>query len=527
MKNFKIIKYQLLMWVFTALLFNSCNNDLNEVPYNPYQTDVDEALGANLDNYTAYLSKLYGGLAVSGPNGAGSTDIQGIDSGFGQYVRALFMCQEVPTDEAILGWTSDVGVIDMSAATFTADNPFINAMYQRIMYQVAVCNEFLRQTTADKLSSRGVSSENQLIIEEYRAEARFLRALSYWHGLDIFGKMSFVSVEDPVDPGFKPREISPADLFTFIEDEAMACTQEMAASHSLEYGRADQTAAWMLLAKLYLNAEVYIGNDRYSDAKNALSNVVNSGYSLANVPYSYMFLADNNMNGGQTEFILPVISDGVNLQSYGSTTFLIHASVGGDMNVEDFGIDFGWAGLRTRPEFVNKFEEGDNRAMFFTEGQNLSIANMGEFTDGYAITKFKNLTSHGEAGANLNFVDTDFPMFRLSDAYLMYAESILKTGGSPMEALNYVNPLRVRAGIAPLNTLTLDNIYDERARELFWEGHRRTDLRRAKKYTGAEYIWEWKGNAQAGTSIPADRGVMPIPNNVLITNPNLNQNTGY
>ncbi len=531
MTKFLNIKYVVLSMVLASFTLFSCTDDLNDIPNDPNRTDVDEALGSNLYNYTAYLSKLYGGLAVSGPNGAGSSDIQGIDNGFGQYLRALYMMQEVPTDEAILGWTGDAGVIDMGAATFAADNPFINAMYQRIMYQVGVCNEFLRQTSSDKLSSRGVSAEDQAIIEKYRTEARFLRALSYWHGLDIFGTMSFITENDPVDPSFRANEIAPADLFAYIETEAMACTQEMNAANTAEYGRADAGAAWMLLAKLYLNAEVYTGSARYTDCMNAVMNVINAGYSIpSGVPYSYLFMADNDSNGAQDEFIFAVPSDGVNLQSYGSTTFIIHAAIGGDMNAANYGVNGGWGGLRTRPELVEKFGGVDPRGIFFTDGQNLSIASMGQFKDGYAITKFTNKTSTGMDGSNPTFTDTDFPLFRLADAYLMYAECVVKGGGgSTADAVDYINQLRLRAGAEEIDAadLTEDFVLDERARELYWEGHRRSDLIRNGKFTGGNYIWEWKGNSQAGVPISDYLKVMPIPNPVRTTNPNLSQNTGY
>ena len=339
--------------------------------------------------------------------------------------------------------------------------------------------------------------------------------------------MSFVTESDPVDAGFQPPQASRADLYNYVESELLSCVTDLKAPRTNDYGRADKAAAWMLLAKLYLNAEVYTGTAKYSNCLNYAQQIIAAGYTLT-PNYSYLFLADNNTNGAQNEIIFPVESDGVAQQSYGSTTFIIHASVGGSMNPTASGVDGGWWGLRTRPEFVNKFQAPDSRAMFYTAGQNLNVTAMGNFNDGYAINKFKNVKAAGGTGSNLTFADTDFPMFRLADAYLMYAECVARSaGGTASTALGYVNALRTRAGASSLSSITLDNIFDERARELYWECNRRTDLIRAGKFTGSAYNWQWKGNTQAGTSLPATAALMPIPANVLIANSNLSQNPGY
>ena len=146
------------------------------------------------------------------------------------------------------------------------------------------------------------------------------------------------------------------------------------------------------------------------------------------------------------------------------------------------GIDNGWGGTRTTSAMVLKFDTlNDQRALFYTDGQNLEIEDVTRFTDGYAIVKFTNVDKDGNPGSNLTFPDTDYPMFRLADAYLMYAEAVLRGGnGSIDDALSYINELRERAfgdssGNISAGELDLDFIIDERARELYWEGHRRTD----------------------------------------------------
>ncbi|MFO7999581.1 MAG: RagB/SusD family nutrient uptake outer membrane protein, partial [Bacteroidales bacterium] len=302
-----------------------------------------------------------------------------------------------------------------------------------------------------------------------------------------------------------------------------------AANH---YGRADRTAAWMVLAKLYLNAEVYIGQPRYTECIAACTDIINAGYSLE-PEFRNLFNADNHLSTDEIIFRIPY--HGINTQTYGGTSFIIHAQIGGAMSAAAYGADGGWGGLRTTKSVVNLYPSGDPRALFFTEGQELEIEDLSEFTNGYASVKFTNITRDGNPGSNLAFPDTDFPMFRLADVYLMYAEAVLRggAGGDAGLALQYVNQLRQRAfgndsGNISAGQLTLDFILDERARELFWEAHRRTDLIRFGKFAGETgYVWAWKGNSKDGLETNARYNLFPIPAADLSANPNLTQNQGY
>jgi hypothetical protein len=300
-----------------------------------------------------------------------------------------------------------------------------------------------------------------------------------------------------------------------------------------EYGRASQAAADMLLAKLYLNANVYVGTPRYSDARVAAENVIASGALTLDPNYRHLFMADNNTS---PEIIFSVPQDGLHTRTYGGVTFLIHAGVGGTMNASAFGIDGGWYGLRARPELVALFNgvmSTDRRAAsFYTSGQTRDINNLTDFNQGYGNPKYTNVTSTGAAGSDASFVDTDYPMFRLADAYLIYAEAVVRGGGGTRpQALAYVNALRNRSyGVGNANItdaqLTLGFLQDERARELFWEGHRRTDLIRFGNYTTSG-VWQWKGGIQAGKTTEAFRNLYPLPATELLANPNLKQNAGY
>jgi hypothetical protein len=293
----------------------------------------------------------------------------------------------------------------------------------------------------------------------------------------------------------------------------------------------------MLHAKLLMNAQIYVGTDRYADAKILINKVLTEATYSTHSSYEQLFFADNDSNGAQNEFIFSIAFDGINTKTYGGTTYLTHAPVGGSMSAASFGINGGWAGIRTTSAFVNKFPGSGNdaRGNFYTAGQTLEIASVGTFTDGYAIQKFRNVDINGNQGSDAtgDFVDIDFPVFRLADAYLMFAECELRAGGSVSQAsVDNINDLRVRAygdtsGNVSAGQINLSFILDERARELHWEGHRRTDLIRFGKFTGSSYIWPWKGGVASGAPTSSYRNLFPIPSSALSTNPNLQQNPGY
>lgn len=532
MKNITTITKKVLLLFVIMALSVSCTDDLNITPKDDDDFTADKYY-ENPEAYRMFLAKLYGGLARAGNGeGDGGEDLEGIRNDFTPYMRAFYTLQQLPTDESVIAW-QDGNLPSMNTHTWTAGNEFIYVMYSRTFYQISLANEFLRQSTPEKLNSRPVAAAIKNDMVSYRAEARFLRALSYWHALDLFGKIPIVTEEDPVG-FFYPEQKEKLEVFNYIVSELIAIDADLKASQANEYGRIDKVAAKMLLANVYLNAEVYIGQDKYKEASEALADVINSSYKIAQIPYSNLFMADNDINGAQNEFIFPIRFDGLYTTS-GITNYLIHASILSTMNASDFGVDGGWKGLRTRREFVNKFPDvtgtADKRAMFHTEGQTLELISVSNEANGYGVTKWTNKKSNGQGGSNPtgNFVDTDFPMFRLADAYLMYAELAVRGHGSLSQAVDYVNILRTRANAGTISqgNLSLDFILDERARELYWECHRRTDLIRFGKFTGGSYLWQWKGNAVNGSPTAEHLKVFPIPERAISANPTLRQNTGY
>lgn len=532
--SFKHISYFFLMILGLNLTLSSCTSDLNVTP-----KDDDEFLSETFfqdpASYKQVLAKLYSGLYVGGNDGDNKADIAGIGGDFSSYLRLLFVMQEFTTDEAIIAW-ADGTLPTLNTQTWAPANEFLYGTYSRAFYEISLANEFLRQTSDDKLTSRGVDAALKAEIANFRAEARFLRAFSYVNLMDLFGNVPITTEKDPVG-FFYPEQKTRAEVFAFIESELKDLDNSLVASKTNEYGRIDKTAAKFLLAKIYLNAKVYTGTERFNDAAKLSSDIIaTSGYTFANLPYKHLFSADNNRNGAQSEVIFPVVSDGNAIRATGGgMSFILHASIGGSMDAAAQGMNGGWQGIRTRKEFVALFPDAtataDKRGTFYTDGQTLSIANVGTFTNGYAITKYTNVNANGTAAQRNDIPDTDFPMFRLSDVYLMYAECAVRgaTGTDLTTAVGYINKLRTRANASTVTTgnLTLNFILDERGRELFWECHRRTDLIRFGKFTGGDKIWEWKGGTQNGAATATFRDLMPIPAKTIQANPTLKQNPGY
>jgi hypothetical protein len=496
----------------------------------PITTITDTNYFNDPSSYRALLTKIYAGLAVSGQRGpAGDADIRGIDEGFSQYLRLYWEAQELPTDEAVIAW-GDVGLPEMNTQLWASSNSFVVAMYYRIAFQVSMANELLRQTTEAKLLERNVSPELTADIQIFRAEARFLRALSYWHGLDLFGNIPLVTEEYALGSPPPPQNTR-QEIFDFVVSELNAIRPLLPLASPGTYGRATGAAASMLLAKLYLNAEVYTGTPMYGQALAEAQAVISGPFTLDPV-YHHLFQADNHTS---PEIVFPIIQDGLRTQTFGGTTFLVHASCGGSMPAAESGVDGCWFGLRVKPEAYTRYTAqapGDTRAsVFWTDGQTLEVTSISNFNAGYPARKFVNKTSLGQDGSNATHPDTDFPMFRLGDAYLIYAEAHLRGGGGDRtQAIAYVNALRQRAygsTAGDVADIDLDLILDERGRELLWEAHRRTDLVRYGRFTGGDYVWAWKGGAPAGTATEAHRNLYPLPASELTTNPNLTQNPGY
>lgn len=517
--------------LFSVLLTVSCTDDLNRFPEND---STNAEVYSTFDGYKEAIAKVYGGYTLTGNTGPnGNADISGLDEGsYADFLRGFFNAQELPTDEALCIWQDD-GIPGLNFINFSSDNPFTRGLYNRCMIHIMYANDFLKNASIEAAEGKGFTTEQVDEVKRFRAEARFLRAFEYWVMMDLYGNPPFV--DETVALGGLPEQISRADLFTYIEKELLDIEGSLAEPRQQEYGRADKAAAWALLARIYLNAAVYTGQPKYTEAITYSQKVINAGYSLKS-NYEQLFLADNNLNNNEN--ILSINYDGIQTRTNGGTTFLINSSY--TTSVEsDYNLNYGittnaaWGGNRATKGLTGLFDSKDKRFLFVGETQ--EIENATDFYQGLATYKFRNITSTGANGKNTQFADNDFPLFRLAEMYLIYAEAVKRggSGGSEANALAYMNNLRQRAfgdtsgNYGSFSNVSLDEILNERGRELYWEGHRRTDLIRHDKFTTARYLWPWKGGVKDGRSISSHYNLYPLPSTDLMANPNLKQNPNY
>ena len=513
-------------------MLGSCSNKLNVVPPNTLtQTQVfSTSLGA-----TEAMAKVYGAFALTGSGGNSSSDLGGIDAGTSDFVRLLWDASELSTDEAVCAW-NDPGVPDFHNMAWSSSNVILLGLYYRSLYQITVANAFLQGAAG--ANTKGWTSSAIDTLHFYVAEARYLRAFQYWELMDLFGNPPFVTEQDPIG-AYVPPQITRTNLFHWVEGELLSLdsAQALVPARQNLYGRADQACVWALLARMYLNADIYLGsgNDHYTEAITYATKVINAGYQLM-PKYQNLFLADNNTNN--TEQILSIQYNASTIQNYGGTTFIINAAIGGSMVASNFGLPSGgWAGNRVTSNLPNLFPDltgtADKRSMFWTSGQSEAISDIGDFNDGLAVTKWSNLTSKGQTPAGATtFANTNFPLFRVAEDYLIYAEAVLRggQGGTMTQALTYFNAVRERAyggASGDVASFSLQDILDERGREFYWECQRRTDLIRFGLFTSESYLWPWKGGVSSGTGVDDHFNLFPIPATDLESNPNLIQNKDY
>lgn len=527
---------KLIYIIMTAgiLILPACTEDLNQYPV-IQETSV--SVYSNPDNYIMALAKGYASFVTAGQEkGGGDADLSS-NNGY-DYMRCYFNMQEAGTEELGSTWIEGDNIGNLTYLTWDANDPWVADMYYRCYYSISLCNEFLKHCTDEAIA--GFTEEQQNDIRTYRAEARFLRALAYFHAMDLFRDIPYAD-ENIIGSSKLPEKWEASKIFDFIESELKECSESMLDIDNCDYGRAPRAAAWMLLSRMYLNAETYGAGNHYADCMTWSQKVIDEGYALE-TEYAKLFNADNDKRVGRGhEIIYPLVVSSTNVVSWGATTYLVCGEVDTDNGpaASTVGVASAWSMFRIRGEIPQLFDmENDDRAMFNTAGQAQYMNNgVTDRKGGYFVTKWSNLTDAGEVASNTSTdgVDTDFPMFRLADAYLMYAESAARSNTDLSTALTYVNELRDYRNAASVTesdlTATTNGIpfkffLDERARELYWECVRRTDLIRFNCFTGSNYLWQWKGGVLEGAAVADKYNKYPIPASEISANPNLS-NEGY
>jgi hypothetical protein len=537
------------MYILAVALFPSCVNDLDTMPLNATDPISEYVYGTSEDAYLEGLSRLYFQFATND-----LTDLQNMDGGASEIVRAFWSVQETTTDAAKCSWGNDAWVRALNTNTWSdAQNDAVYAVYVRTLQGISYVNEYLRQTSPDRLNSRGVNEELAAKIKGFRAEARFIRAYLYWMALDTFGNVPFITENSPIGGEYYPRQATRKAVFDYCVSELQDLISEdsqMPDPRTL-YPRADKGSAAGLLARLYLNAEVYAGESMWLEAKELCEDIFAMGYGLC-PDYQALFRGDNGQNPqALSEFLWTIDYSDASTESYGGTTYLLAAALAATDITDQSrpnGQRNGWAGLRVPYEYVNRYfgvsgqnyESGEYQVadkrgeVFYIKGRTQSMeGELYNFMHGWSCIKYNNIP-HDQTDQSFlpvsqlkNYADVDFPMIRLAEIYLIYAEACMRLE-SPEEALPYLEALATRAGVAAPTEITEEYLVAERARELMWEGHRRTDLIRYGLFNTEDYLWPYKGGDDfAGKAFPAYKLVFALPQTELAANPYLVQNPGY
>lgn len=527
----RLYKYLTLGGILLTMSLSSCVGDLDVKPQ-------DETKKTELTSEKEYLEALAGcyfGLVKEGGITSGATGGESI------YTRILFNLEELCTDECVIAanW-NDAGIDELVYSLPSSENHWIYDMFSRLNAHISICNQFLKDING---AGQFFSSEE---IAEMKAEVRVLRDLGYYHMIDLFGRGPWTDENSIV--GATPPTYDRVQLFEAVVNDLVDAAPQVNPASKQEYGRVSREAGYALLAKLYLNAEVYTGTAMWQQCADACQKVIEGGLTLAD-DYKYLFCASNAKHvacstyGAANEIIWSVPQNDITMQCYGGTTYLSVGAYASGIPAEmktQLGTNGGyWQGPHMRPETIDSFTDpNDERALFYGAVFNKDIENIVSWgdagTDGYMCIKytFTNEDDYYNTAGVMNdngFNSADTPLFRLSDIYLMLAECAINGGFDQTQGLQYYNKVRQRAGATTIAALpSKRELLNERNRELYWESHRRSDMIRLGFYTSAagaeEYIWKWKGGIYDGTSIAPFRNLMPIPPQFVET---LGQNPGY
>lgn len=563
----KKILFKTIAAAVLTLGMTGCVNDLDISSIDPQSSPNPDDMGL--------LAKCYATLGLTGQDGgAGNGDLS-LDEGESGFYRTTFNLQELPTDECMWAWQTDTDIPQITMMNWNSSSVRVQWAYTRLTYDITLFNSYLSQVADDDKN------------RQYRAEVRFLRALHYWYMLDLFGKSPF---KTDFDISTLPVEYSGNQMYGWLDNELTEIENEMTAAgtsvgsfnNSENFGRADLGAVYLLHARLALNSAVYSDTinpeTEYRKAIDYCNRIEQSGaYRLSDVPkngnsgYAQLFMADNDQNeNAMDEIIFPIRQDGLRTRQYSGSLMLIAGARSASM--PNYGMKETWTCLFARRAMTQKFfptlsdvplvpdgaetstsqaqtetldqqygtsvahiiaAAGDDRALLYSGcadgARTISTDAVSDFKNGLSFVKWTNLKSDNTGGSDLSWPDTDIPLFRYAEIYLIRAEANWRLGADATTVMNDINELRGRANtrLFNANDITEENIRDEWCREFFMEGRRRSDLVRFGCFTGNKYVWDWKGGVANGTTVDSHFNVYPIPADDIMNNGNLSQNPGY
>lgn len=550
-----------------TLGMTGCVNDLDISSIDPQSSPTADPMGL--------LAKCYGVLGLTGQDGGTGNGDLSLDEGESGFYRTTFNLQELPTDECMWAWQTDPDIPQITMINWNSSSVRVQWAYTRLTYDITLFNSYLSQVPEDEAN------------RQYRAEVRFLRALHYWYMLDLFGKSPFKTEFNITE---LPIEYSGNQMYGWLDKELTEIENEMTATgtgvgafnDSQNFGRADLGAVYLLHARLALNSAVYSDSinpeTEYRKAVDYCNKIEQSGaYTLSskekngNSGYAQLFMADNDQNAdAMDEIIFPIRQDGLRTRQYSGSLVLIAGSRSAAMS--NYGMKESWTCLFARSAMTQKFfpslsnvplvpdgaetsddqtkaaeldqqygtsvqqlidAAGDDRALLYSGCANgvrtISTEAVTDFKNGLSLVKWTNMKSDNTGGQDLSWPDTDIPLLRYAEVFLIRAEANWRLGADATTVMNDINVLRQRANTRLFNAgdITEDNIRDEWCREFFMEGRRRSDLVRFGCFTGNKYVWDWKGGTANGTTIDSHFDVYPIPADDIMNNTNLKQNPGY
>ena len=550
-----------------TLGMTGCVNDLDISSIDPQSSPTADPMGL--------LAKCYGVLGLTGQDGGTGNGDLSLDEGESGFYRTTFNLQELPTDECMWAWQTDPDIPQITMMNWNSSSVRVQWAYTRLTYDITLFNSYLSQVPEDEAN------------RQYRAEVRFLRALHYWYMLDLFGKSPFKTEFNITE---LPIEYSGNQMYGWLDKELTEIENEMTATgtgvgafnDSQNFGRADLGAVYLLHARLALNSAVYSDSinpeTEYRKAVDYCNKIEQSGaYTLSskekngNSGYAQLFMADNDQNAdAMDEIIFPIRQDGLRTRQYSGSLVLIAGSRSAAM--PNYGMKESWTCLFARSAMTQKFfpslsnvplvpdgaetsddqtkaaeldqqygtsvqqlidAAGDDRALLYSGCANgvrtISTEAVTDFKNGLSLVKWTNMKSDNTGGQDLSWPDTDIPLLRYAEVFLIRAEANWRLGADATTVMNDINVLRQRANTRLFNAgdITEDNIRDEWCREFFMEGRRRSDLVRFGCFTGNKYVWDWKGGTASGTTVDSHFNVYPIPADDIMNNANLTQNPGY